>query len=223
MNSFAVFAVFGALISQPGVYRPGAAWTRVPLSVAALQVPAHASIAMHQTRGDLASLAPISLCELLSVTAFGGYYQIGAMVSGLEPGINPNGGTQEEPFTYVTLIRLAAWSDNAPKIVVARMPGGKNKDGTWMSTQVALTAGEKIGYLASYVPANKGYPSLSPLGVFRPQAPDQGFSNSQIFTEKVWGPDEVGFIVSIDLSSNKICPLEVLAPGQTMPWAPKKP
>jgi hypothetical protein len=115
-----------------------------------------------------------------------GLYTVDALTSYVEAGV---------PYTYVELTLLEPWY-KAEQHPIARIPGGTLPDGSIQRWFVALKVGDPVGLLiaADNNRNNRGYYGLDATGVFN-RRPDGGYSNGQLFTQRLVDSTELGNMV----------------------------
>lgn len=161
-------------------------------------------------------MRPVSLCELTHMLkGHAGLYTVRELLGKNEPAL-PGGG-HGEPFTYVTLRLVEAWTAGAPEMAVVRTPGGPVPDGTrgWL---VDLKIGEDIGIHLFHAGPNKGYFHLHPLGVWKYS------SNGTLTNGQVTMPDPAmlkTYVGAIAISEGAGCPYD-MAPAE-LPAKPSLP
>jgi hypothetical protein len=136
----------------------------------------------------------VPLCPLVRTTFFDGMglYTVEALTGFYEEYVSEPG--RFGGVTYVQLALVDAWF-MAEQIPVARIRGGPGPNGGGAGWDFTLTVGETIGLLLTDArPENRGYYGLFELGVFK-RREDGGYSNGQLFTQRVVDEQELGRLV----------------------------
>lgn len=163
-------------------------------------------------RVSATSMRATTLCDLVKGLAGpSGVYR----VTKLEGVAEVYGNGTPNPHTYISLQHVSTWSKNAPKSVVARIPGGPLPTDGVQSWLVGMKLGEIVGLHLYKYPGNKGFYGIHPLGVWRQREGGAGVTNGQLFTKSAKTFAEIGVMVAKINAQSKGCAISVAPDSST--------